>query len=208
MAVLIAASFLPGAYYGFACFPDLRHTYLCVTAGLLVVGLAVSVADALCSSKNPSNSDGSSNSGSKESSSINASNRGGENLAVGGSVPVEAAVMVPEEEVGGGGDVEGGEEEEASQRNPATTASATATITSTDIGVLIQRVRVATFVSSVGLGVAGILHWTFLVGQEARSLFLPKVTVGTFQNLTAKPPPSLNHDPPETHIRYCCCCCC
>lgn len=36
-------------YYGFACFPELRRTYLCVTGALLVVGLAVSLADSCTS---------------------------------------------------------------------------------------------------------------------------------------------------------------
>ena len=45
IAILIAASFLPGVYFGFACYPALRATYLAVVAMLLLLGLAVSFAD-------------------------------------------------------------------------------------------------------------------------------------------------------------------
>ena len=52
VATLIAASFLPAVYAGFACFPEMRYTYLWVCMGLLVVGLAVSLADS-CSGLAP-----------------------------------------------------------------------------------------------------------------------------------------------------------
>lgn len=45
VATLIAASFLPGVYFGFACYPELRTNYLVVTVLLLVVGVGVSLAD-------------------------------------------------------------------------------------------------------------------------------------------------------------------
>lgn len=45
VATLIAASFLPGVYFGFACYPELRTNYLIVTILLLVVGVGVSMAD-------------------------------------------------------------------------------------------------------------------------------------------------------------------
>jgi len=55
IAILIAASFLPGVYLGFACFPSLQMTYLGVVAVLLLLGLAVSFAD--CFDNNPSKED-------------------------------------------------------------------------------------------------------------------------------------------------------
>mmetsp|Transcript_49929 Transcript_49929/g.98638 ORF Transcript_49929/g.98638 Transcript_49929/m.98638 type:complete len:410 (+) Transcript_49929:122-1351(+) len=45
IAVLIAASFLPGVFFGFACFPFLQHAYLVMVAGLLIVGVGVSLFD-------------------------------------------------------------------------------------------------------------------------------------------------------------------
>jgi len=57
IAILIAASFLPGVYLGFACFPSLQTTYLGVVAVLLVLGLAVSFAD--CFDSNLPKEDGS-----------------------------------------------------------------------------------------------------------------------------------------------------
>lgn len=42
IALLIAASFVPGVYYGFSCFPRLQSTYLTFVSVLLVVGLGVS----------------------------------------------------------------------------------------------------------------------------------------------------------------------
>jgi predicted membrane channel-forming protein YqfA (hemolysin III family) len=45
IAVLIAASFLPGVYFGFACFPALQHAYLVMVIGLLIVGVGVSLFD-------------------------------------------------------------------------------------------------------------------------------------------------------------------
>jgi len=39
IALLISASFLPGVYYGFACFPHLQHIYLACILVMLVSGL-------------------------------------------------------------------------------------------------------------------------------------------------------------------------
>jgi hypothetical protein len=44
---------------------------------------------------------------------------------------------------------------------------------------LIERIRVITFVSSVCLGGAGIVQWTYLVSDQAREHILPK-TLGMF----------------------------
>jgi predicted membrane channel-forming protein YqfA (hemolysin III family) len=45
IAILIASSFLPGVYFGFACFPHLQQLYLMMACFLLCLGLGVSLAD-------------------------------------------------------------------------------------------------------------------------------------------------------------------
>lgn len=45
IAILIAASFLPGVYFGFACFPQLQLLYILLVSILLLLGLGVSLLD-------------------------------------------------------------------------------------------------------------------------------------------------------------------
>ena len=119
VAVLIAASFLPGVYYGFACHPHLRHAYLVMVLVLLIVGLGVSLVD-VCSTHS----------------------------TVAHSI------------------VEGGVKNLAVEAPPGAEVQPRS---------LLQRIRTATFVSFVALGLAVAIHWAVVVDAAARSKYLPKV---------------------------------
>jgi len=142
-------------YYGFACFPDLRRTYLFVTAALLVVGLTVSLADS-CSpaaetatATAPSDVKGVTNS----ASSADASPQG--------TAATATTTHQPPPSVG--------------TTIAPSTAAPPSSSSSSSYSNLVQRLRTFTFASFVVLGVAGALQWRFLVKAEARALFFPKV---------------------------------
>ena len=143
-------------YYGFACFPDLWRTYLFVTAALLVVGLAVSLADSCSPSRGSATTTAPTDTkeAATSATSADASPKGTENVSAASTTTNQSS---------------------ASIGTTIAPTEAPSPSSSTYLN-LVQRLRTFTFSSFVVLGVAGALQWRFLVKAEARALFFPKVT--------------------------------
>lgn len=168
VAILIATSFLPGVYFGFACFASLQKSYLIVTGCLLILGLFVSLADCghTVSKKQDENQ--------HEYSKLSIEDKFKEDNSSAIRKLGRMVVIGSDKQSNDTHHLLNGESIVSTEGNWGN-VDAHRVDQHLIFRHVIHRLRVFTFVGFACLGVVVAIHWAFLVASAARWMLLPKV---------------------------------